>query len=186
MADETVPRWLESYRDYLRLLARLQLDPRLRSKLDPSDIAQNVLLQAAAGCKQFQGKTDAERVAWLRKILATELARASRDLGRQKRDIRREQSFEQALDESSRRLEHFLADDQSTPSEQAERNEHLLLLAAALASLPDRQREAVELHYFHELSPAEIADLLGCTVKAVGGLLHRGLDKLHEKLDPRA
>jgi len=184
MADSTLPP-LESYREYLRLLARLQLDPRLRSKLDPSDVVQNALLRAASECKQFRGKTVAEQLAWLRKILATELARAARDLGRQKRDVDREQPLEQALDQSSKRLEHFLADAQSSPSDRAERNEQLVLLASALASLPDRQRQAVELHYLHELPLAEIAGMLECSVDSVGGLLHRGLGKLYDRLKPR-
>jgi len=138
MADESLPLWLERSREYLRLLARLQLDPRLRSKLDPSDIVQTVLLCAAKDCKQCRGETAEAQLAWQRKILARELARASRDLGRQKRDVGREHSLEQALDESSKRLEHFLADDQSSPSERAERNEQVVLLASALASLSVR------------------------------------------------
>ena len=185
MADESLPLRLESYRDYLRLLARLQLDPRLRSKLDPSDVVQNTMVQATKALEQFRGKTPEEELAWLRKILARELARAVRDLGREKRDIHREQSLEHALDESSKRLEHFLADGQSTPSERAERNEQVFLLASALVTLPDRQRQAVEFHYFDQLSLPEISAILGCSDKAVGGLLHRGLVKLRETLEER-
>jgi RNA polymerase sigma-70 factor (ECF subfamily) len=182
MADESLPHWLESYRAYLRLLARLQIDPRLKPKVDTSDVVQNTLFQAWRACDQFQGKTPAEQQARLRQILARELERAARDLGRQKRDVAREQSLEQALDRSSKHLERFLADGQSSPSERAERNEQLLILASALESLPEQQRHAVELHYFHALAPAEIAELLGCSAEAVGGRLYRGLAKLREKL----
>ncbi len=175
---------MESYREYLRLLARLQLDPRLRSKLDPSDVVQATLLQAHRGRDQFRGKTEAEQVVWLRKILAGELARASRDLGRDKRDVDRERSLERALEQSSRRLEQWLAADQSPPVEQAERNEELARLADALAALPDDQREAMELHYLHGWPLAEIAARLERSPKAVSGLLHRGLITLRARLRP--
>lgn len=175
---------LECYREYLRLLARLQLDPRLRSKLDPSDVVQATLLQAHRARDQFRGRSEDEQVAWLRTILAGELARASRDLGRDKRDVDRERSLERALEQSSQRLEQWLAADDSSPGERAERNEELARLADALATLSDDQREALELHYMHGLSPAEVAEQLGRTPKSVSGLLYRGLIALRERLRP--
>src|SRR5947209_5575652 len=128
---------LESYRDYLRLLARLHLDPRLRGKLDPSDIVQETLLKAHQAKGQFRGTTDAELAAWLRQILARVLAHALRDLGRARRDVGRERSMEAALEQSSVRLEAWLASEASSPGERAERNEQIARLATALEALPD-------------------------------------------------
>jgi RNA polymerase sigma-70 factor, ECF subfamily len=146
MNHKAAPRPLECYRDYLLLLARLELDPRLRAKVDPSDLVQQTLLQAHRSLDQFRGRSDAEMAAWLRKILARTLANALRDLGRSRRDVGREQSLEAALERSSMRLEAFLAAEQPSPGDEADRNERITRLAQALAQLPTAQREAVMLH----------------------------------------
>jgi RNA polymerase sigma-70 factor (ECF subfamily) len=175
-------RSVEKYRDYLRLLARLRLDPRLQSKLDPSDLVQQTLTKAHQNFDQFRGRSEAELAGWLRRILANTLTDAARKF---QREVSVGHSLEQALDASSARLEAWFAADQSSPSEQVVRQEQLLRLAAALGRLPDDQRQAVEMHHLQDGSVADIAQRLGRTEAAVAGLLRRGLKKLREILaDP--
>jgi RNA polymerase sigma-70 factor (ECF subfamily) len=172
----------ERFRDYLRLLAGLQIGPQLRVKVDPSDLVQQTLLKAHKAREQFHGASVAEMSAWLREILARTLADAVRDLGRDKRDIARERSLEAALAESSARLEAWLVTSGMTPSEHAERNEQLLRLADALAELPGAQRKAVLLRYYEGRPLEEIGDRLGRTRAGVASLLRRGLGRLRKQL----
>jgi RNA polymerase sigma-70 factor (ECF subfamily) len=187
MTDQTPPngRLLERFGAYLRLLARLHLDPRLRGKLDPSDLVQQTLLQAHQALAQWRGRSEGEMAAWLRCILARTLAQAVRDFARGKRDVAREQSLEQALGESSLRLERWLAAEQSSPSERVERNEEALRLAEALEQLQEAQRDALVMQHWQGRSLAEIGEHLGRSPAAVAGLIKRGLKRLREILARR-
>ena len=173
---------LEQFRSYLQLLARMQLPPRLKAKMEPSDVVQQTLLHAHKAAGQFRGTTEGELAAWLRKILARNLAHALRDHSRAKRDIAREHSLEASLNDSSARLDHWLAVEQSSVGQKVVRRERAVLLAEALASLPEAQREAVELHYWQGWTLARIGEHLGRSTPAVAGLLHRGVKKLKRVL----
>ena len=118
-------------------------------------------------------------------MLACSLADAVRALGRAKRDVSRERSLEQAIDESSKRIEAWLIAEQSSPSQQAMKHEDAARLAEALAKLPDAQREAVTLRYCHGWSLEDISRQLGRTSAAVSGLLKRGSRQLREMLEDR-
>jgi RNA polymerase sigma-70 factor (ECF subfamily) len=186
MDDRGTTPALERFQGYLRLVAGAHLHPLVQRKLDPSDVVQQTLLQAVQRWDQFRGQSDAELAAWLRTILMRTLANAVRDLKRQKRDLGRERSLDAALDQSSARLDAWkVAEEQSSPSERAERDEQLLRLAQALARLPDAQRQAVTLHHLHHWTLEDVAGHLGLTQAAVAGLIKRGLKQLRVQLQDR-
>src|SRR2546425_223876 len=117
---------LERFRHYLLLLARIHQGDQLRAKFDPSDMVQQTLLEAHRKLAQFRGKSEAEMAAWLRQMLTCTIADALRAFGRTKRDAGQERSLEAALQDSSSRIEAWLAADQSSPSQQAAKQEQLL------------------------------------------------------------
>jgi RNA polymerase sigma-70 factor (ECF subfamily) len=183
---DAAPGWEpERYLEYLRVLARLQVGRHRQGRLDASDLVQQTLLEARQKLHQFRGSSEAELAAWLRRILAHNLADAERALRRGKRDVARQRSLEAALGESSARLGAWLRSEESSPSQKAQRNEEAVLLAEALARLPEPQREAVVLRHLEGRSLVEIAERLGRTQAAVVGLLQRGLRNLRELLQER-
>jgi RNA polymerase sigma-70 factor (ECF subfamily) len=180
---DEAPRWaLERFRDYLRLLARMQLGSRLQAQLDASDVVQQTLLEAQQQLAQFRGSSEAALATWLRQILARNLADVFRAAGRARRDVSRQRSLEAALEESASRLGSWLQAEQSSPSQQAQRREEALRLTEALAQLPEPQREAVVLRHLEGWSLADIAAHLDRTPAAVVGLLQRGLKHLRTLL----
>lgn len=181
--DVNDPVIVAQYEPYLRMLARTQMRRAYQAKLGASDMVQQAMLQAVQGLDGFRGETEAEFRAWLRQILARHLCHLDRDLHRDKRDIRREQSMEQKLAQSSMRLEGLLAGSGPSASQRFALGENILQVADAINRLPDTQAEAVRLHYLEEMKLSEVASSMGKSTGAVAGLLHRGMKTLRRQLE---
>jgi RNA polymerase sigma-70 factor (ECF subfamily) len=173
---------LESFRPYLALLARLQIGRRLRGKTDPADLVQETFLEAARDFPGFRGTTEGELMAWLRQILARNLANVVRRYQRQGRDVRLERRLEDELDQSSRALGQELAAPHSTPSQRAVARERAVRLAAALESLPRDYGEVIVLRHLEGLPFAEVAARLGRSQDSVKKLWARALGRLRMAL----
>jgi RNA polymerase sigma-70 factor (ECF subfamily) len=145
-------------------------------------VVQEVLLKAHQAQDRFQGQTEAQEVAWLRKILANTLAEAVRRFKTEGRDVDQERSLEAAIEESSARLEKWLAGDSPTPEDKLHRHEQLLRLAHVLTQLPEDQRTALELRHLQGRSLEEAAQAMNRSKGAVAKLVLRGVDKLRELL----
>ena len=73
-------------------------------------------------------------------------------------------------------------DEGPTPDRGLEAKDTGKRVAAALARLPDRQREAVVLCHYQELGNIEAATIMGVTVEALESLLSRGRRALRASL----
>jgi RNA polymerase sigma-70 factor (ECF subfamily) len=181
--DQALGDLLDLYRNYLRLLARLEIGHRVQAKLDASDIVQETFLEAHRHFGQFNGKSEGEFVQWLRMILAARVANTLRHyLGTQGRDVRREEAPVLNLDHSSMQIDQFLAASISSPSQQAVRRERAVLLADALEALPKDYREVLTLRHFQGLSFPDVAQAMGRSVDSVQKLWLRALMRLKERV----
>lgn len=167
---------LERQRAVLRVLARQHLHRRLWSKIDPSDVVQQTLLDAHRKRDQIRGPN---LLGWLVKALRNDLRDAIRKFGR---IDEKERPLREAIDDSVRTINSWVAADASTPSQQAMKQEELLRLVEALAQLPEDERIAVELHHLNGVPVAEVAAHLQRSQPAIAGLLHRGLKRLRKLL----
>jgi len=183
VSDPAMGRRLESHRDYLTILARMQIGRRLQGKVDPADVVQETLLHAIRDLAQFRGSSDQELAGWLRRILAARLADlVRRYYGTQGRDVRLEQALQVELDHSSQLLDRGLVAPLSSPSQQAVRHEQATWLARALEQLPEDYREVLVLHHLEECAFPEVARRMGRSVEAVKKLWARALARLRRSL----
>ncbi len=183
---EALDRLLARYRNYLRFLAQPGVTGTLGAKADASDVVQDALLQAYKHFASFEGKTQGEWGAWLRKILAREMAMLVRRYrGTASRDVGREKAIKAELDRSSVALLDLVPATSSTPSQVAQVRERGLALADALAELSDDYRQVVVCRNLRHLSWNETAEEMDRTPEAVRKLWTRALKQLGSVLRDR-
>jgi RNA polymerase sigma-70 factor (ECF subfamily) len=181
---------LELYRDYLSTLARAKLGARLRRVVNPSDLVQQTFLEACRDFGQFEGTTAAQWGAWLRRILAHNLAAlVERHVRARKRDIRRQVSLDPrsaTAGDSAACPGAALASPVSSPSAQAQQHEATAVVADRLARLPATYREVLRLRNLEGLAFEEVAQRMGRNPGAVRVLWVRALDRLRLLLKEEA
>jgi RNA polymerase sigma-70 factor (ECF subfamily) len=178
---------LELYRNYLLLLARMQIGRRLQGKVDAADLVQETFLAAHRDFARFRGTTEGELVNWLRQILAGNLIDLVRHYcGARRRDVRLERQLADDLDESSRALGRVLVAPHSTPSQRAIRREQAVLLADALKNLPADYSEVIILHHIERLTFPDVARCMDRSLDSVKKLWVRALARLRDSLGDSA
>jgi RNA polymerase sigma-70 factor (subfamily 1) len=167
---------------YQARMVREDLGPRLQQQCDPSDMVQETLKRAVKGRPGYKGgATDAERLAWLQKILANYVLDWIKKQTKQAGNVLREVPINKILDDSFERLK-ILARESSSPGSKMEKNDRIARLLAALQLLPEKQRIVVTLHKLKGLSIKATAEELGTpdAHKSVAGLYARGMIRLKD------
>src|SRR4051794_35079018 len=153
----------------LRRMVEVRLDRRLAPRVDPSDIVQEALAEAARRLPEYVRDPPLPFHAWLRQFAWERIQKLHRDhLRSQKRSVTREQAGAVPLpDESMLQLAERLVTSATSPSRNLMRDELRQRVRAALAALPERDREVLVLRYLEGLSTSEVAAVLGLGEGAV-------------------
>jgi RNA polymerase sigma-70 factor (ECF subfamily) len=171
------------HRHRLRRMVAFRLDRRLVARIDPSDVVQEALLDAAGRLSEYLRSPPIPFYPWIRQLTWEHLVRLQQRHFARKRSVLLEEPQNFALsDESMLVLANQLVAPSAGPSNRLIREEMHARVREALAQLPDADRELLLLRYLEQLSVAEIAVILEIREGAVKMRHRRAIDRLSRLL----
>ena len=182
-----VEQLLGHFRDSLRRMIALRLDPALTARLDASDVVQEVLVEASKRLDDYLRNPAMPFHLWLRQIAKDHMIDAHRKHRKaQRRSIDREQSLvpRGLADNSSIDMMGQILDQELTPATAAIRQELEQRLAQAIGKLEEDDREIILMRLYEHLSNQEIATVYGLTEPAAAMRYLRAMRRLQAMLKP--
>ena len=175
--QRALERLLSEQRDYLRRLLEARMEPRLRQRVDPSDIIQETLLVASRRIDDYLDRRPTTFRLWLRRKTLERLVDARRKHFALKRAADRESPLNDASSLAIAR--HVMSE---RPSELAMRRELGDQVRDAMQSLAESDREILILRNVEHLTNTEVAQLLDIDQKTASKRYGRAILKLSEQL----
>jgi RNA polymerase sigma-70 factor (ECF subfamily) len=173
-------RLFARHRPFLRRLVAMRADPRLRARLDPSDIVQETQLEALRRLDDYLEKPKLCFRLWLRQIAYDRLLHLWREhLKARRRSVEREVYLPEG---SSLQLARQLLSAAPGPSVELLNKEFARRVREAVHLLPEADREMVLLRNFEGLSNQEAAELLDLKPATASQRYGRALIRLREIL----
>lgn len=173
---------IDRFRDRLRQMVALRLDPRLKPRVDPSDIVQDALIVANQRLDEFLTHRRVGFYPWLRQFAWEELVKRHQYHTARKRNVRLEFRANYS-DDSLRNFAEQFAKSGSGPASRAIRAEMRDRVREAMNQLSDADREVLVLRYMEHLTSEESAEVLGCSAGAIRARLLRALQRLRAQFD---
>ena len=169
------------HRQRLRQMIALRLDRQVQARLDPSDVLQETLAEAARRLADYARLPPLPVYPWLRQLAWDRLVQLHRRHVRAgKRTVRREQAELLLSEESALALADRLVSRGSSPSARLRRSEQRHRVQAILGQLADADREVLVLRYLEHLSTQEMSAILGLTPAGVKTRQLRALQRLRD------
>ncbi len=183
-----VDRLLGEFREPLRRVVGLRLDPVIARRIDASDIVQDVLLEANQRLKEYLQAPNMPFHLWLRHLAQDRIIDTHRRHRlAQRRSIDREQPLTRpgwADDDSAASLVAQLVDTERTPASEAIQQELARKLTSAIGELGDDDRDILLMRHHEQLSNGDAARALGLTDAAASMRYLRALRRLRGVLVP--
>lgn len=172
---------LNRHRDALLRLIDMRLDRRIRSRVDPADVLQDVLMSAHKRLQEYLDNPEVPFFIWLRSLAHDRIIDAHRrHRASAKRSVDRERalSFAATNDKSTVLLSNELAATGHTPGTAATLNEFRAKFESALEELSDTDREVIIMRHYEHLTNQEVALALELTEHAASMRYVRALRKV--------
>jgi RNA polymerase sigma-70 factor (ECF subfamily) len=169
-------------RQRLKQVVAVRLDARLKPRVDPSDVIQETLVEAARRFSDYLRTRPLPFYPWLRQIALDQIVRVHRRHVRaERRSVRQETALAPLLsDESIQQLAGRLRSRGSAPDRRLLRSEARGQVRAALDRLSADDREVLVLRYLEQLTGPEVAAILGISPGALRMRQLRALERLQD------
>ena len=187
--SEAIDQLLERHRGALRRLVGMRLDPKIRRRVDVSDVVQDVLIEANRRLRDFLDNPAMPFHLWLRHIAKDRIIDAHRRHHvAAKRSVDREQPLAAAatFDRSTMELAAQLCDPELTPAAAVAMRELTQKFETAVDEMDEQDQEVILMRHFEQLSNQEVAQALGISQPAASMRYLRAIRRLRELLGEAA
>ncbi len=162
-------------------MVQVHMDEKLAARVDPSDVVQDALIDAAANLATYTQQRPIPFHAWLRQFAWNRLMDIHRRHTAAKRDVRREVEWHLS-DASACDLASRFIESGSNPSAHLRRDELIQHVRRVLSNMASYDRQVLIMRHLEGLSTAEIAATVGLSEEAVKKRQVRALLRLQERL----
>lgn len=181
-----VSELFELYRERLQRGIQFRIDPRLRGRLDDSDVMQETFIEVSKGIDAYLEDPQTPLFLWLRTIAQRKLFALHRHhLGTQARDAKRDVPIYCGMtpEATSACLAARLMGKLTTASQTLARAELQVRVRAVLNGMDATDREVLALRHFEQLSNAETANVLSINESTASTRYLRALKRLKQTIN---